>query len=69
MLQGVSKLHKLGNKTKRPEAYFAEMAQSADHMKKVREKLLEKQTSIERCEKARKPRENMARRFNKKCYR
>ena len=35
VLQGVSKLHKLGIKTKRPEDYFAEMAKSDDHMKKV----------------------------------
>ena len=35
VLQGVSKLHHLGVKTKRPEDYFAEMAKTDDHMKKV----------------------------------
>ena len=36
VLEGVSKLHKLGVKTKRPEDYFAEMAKTDDHMKKVK---------------------------------
>ena len=39
VLEGVSKLHKLGIKTKRPEDYFAEMAKTDDHMKKVKTKI------------------------------
>lgn len=64
VLTGIAKLHKLGIKTRRPEDYFAEMAKSDVHMKKVREKLLEKQQSIEHREKAQKLRE--LRKFGKK---
>ncbi|KAL3867886.1 hypothetical protein ACJMK2_040732 [Sinanodonta woodiana] len=56
-LEGLAKLHKLRIKTRRPEDYFAEMAKSDDHMKKVREKLLERQLAIERSEKAKKLRD------------
>ncbi|XP_069126555.1 probable rRNA-processing protein EBP2 [Argopecten irradians] len=64
VLQGIQQLHKLGVKTRRPEDYFAQMAKSDDHMKMVREKLLEKQVSMERSEKAKKMRE--LRKYGKK---
>lgn len=35
VLEGLPKLHKLGVQTRRPEDYFAEMAKSDMHMKKV----------------------------------
>ncbi|ESO88345.1 hypothetical protein LOTGIDRAFT_126319 [Lottia gigantea] len=57
VLEALPKLHKVGLKTKRPEDYFAEMAKSDDHMKRVREKLLEKQLGMERSEKAKKLRD------------
>lgn len=56
-MEAVPRLHKLGVKTKRPDDYFAQMAKSDDHMKKVREALLSKQTVLERRDKARKLRE------------
>lgn len=64
VLVGLTKLHKLGIKTKRPEDYFAEMAKTDVHMKKVREKLLEKQQGMEQREKAQKLRE--LRKYGKK---
>lgn len=64
VLEGIPRLHQLGVVTKRPEDYFAEMAKSDDHMKKVREKLLSKKTAIERSEKAKQLRE--MRKFGKK---
>ncbi|CAL1544258.1 unnamed protein product [Lymnaea stagnalis] len=57
VLEGLARLAKLSVPTKRPEDYFAEMAKSDDHMKKVRAKLLEKKTSLEKSEKAKKLRE------------
>jgi len=51
------RLKKLGISTKRPDDYFAEMAKSDNHMLKVREKLLSKQTAVERTEKVRAMRE------------
>lgn len=57
VLEAVPKLHKLKVKTKRPEDYFAQMAKSDEHMKRVRSKLLEKEKVIERSEKAKKLRE------------
>ena len=51
------KLNKLNIKTKRPEDYFAEMAKSDEHMKRVKEKLLSKHAELERREKVRKLRE------------
>ncbi|GAB6031629.1 putative rRNA-processing protein EBP2 [Chamberlinius hualienensis] len=57
VLEGIPKLHDLGVPTKRPIDYFAQMAKSDEHMKKVREQLLNKQTVIERKEKLRKLRE------------
>jgi len=35
VLLGIPKLHKLGIKTKRPDDFFAEMAKTDAHMKKV----------------------------------
>ena len=64
VLEGLPKLHSLGIKTKRPEDYFAEMAKSDDHMKKIREKLLAKELAMERSEKAKKLRE--LRKYGKK---
>ncbi|XP_070563591.1 probable rRNA-processing protein EBP2 [Ptychodera flava] len=67
VLQALPKLHKLKLPTKRPEDYFAEMAKTDDHMRKVRQKLLSKQLSIERSEKAKKLRE--LRKYGKKVQR
>lgn len=64
VLEGIPKLHRLGIKTRRPDDYFAQMAKTDLHMKKVREKLLEKQLSMERSEKAKKLRE--LRKYGKK---
>jgi len=64
VLEGLAKLAKLSIPTKRPEDYFAEMAKSDEHMKKVRSKLLEKKMSLERSEKAKKLRE--LRKYGKK---
>lgn len=57
VLEALPRLKALGIPTKRPEDYFAEMAKSDGHMKKVREKLISKQTSMELSEKAKKLRE------------
>lgn len=54
---GLEKLSKFGIPTKRPDDYFAEMAKSDEHMKKVRENLLSKHAEMERREKVRKLRE------------
>ncbi|XP_005110722.1 probable rRNA-processing protein EBP2 [Aplysia californica] len=64
VLEGLARLAKLSVPTKRPEDYFAEMAKSDEHMKKVRSKLLEKKMSMERSEKAKKLRE--LRKYGKK---
>ncbi|XP_063403488.1 probable rRNA-processing protein EBP2 [Mytilus trossulus] len=64
VLSAIPKLHKMGIKTKRPEDYFAQMAKTDDHMKRVRERLLHKQLSIEKSEKAKKLRE--LRKYGKK---
>ncbi|KAK3090016.1 hypothetical protein FSP39_008543 [Pinctada imbricata] len=64
VLEGIPRLQALDIQTKRPEDYFAEMAKSDDHMKRVREKLLEKQMSIDRREKVRKQRD--LRKYGKK---
>ncbi|WAR23139.1 EBP2-like protein [Mya arenaria] len=64
VLVAIPKLHKLGIKTRRPEDFFAEMGKTDAHMKKVREKLLEKQQNIENRDKARKLRE--LRKYGKK---
>ena len=51
------RLNKYGIKTRRPDDYFAQMAKSDDHMKRVRETLLSKHAEIEKREKVRKLRE------------
>jgi rRNA-processing protein EBP2 len=55
--EALEKLKKLNVPSKRPEDYFAEMAKSDDHMKRVRESLLSKHADMEKREKARKLRE------------
>ncbi|CAL9695547.1 unnamed protein product [Knipowitschia caucasica] len=64
VLQALPLLHKHGISTKRPDDYFAEMAKSDQQMQKIRKKLIEKQTIIERSEKAKQLREQ--RKFGKK---
>ncbi|KAK3784647.1 hypothetical protein RRG08_003452 [Elysia crispata] len=64
VLLGLKKLAELSVSTKRPEDYFAEMAKSDAHMKKVKSKLLEKKMSLERSEKVKKMRE--LRKYGKK---
>ncbi|KAH9495132.1 putative rRNA-processing protein EBP2 [Bulinus truncatus] len=64
VLEALAVLNKLSVPTKRPDDFFAEMAKSDEHMKKVRAKLLEKKTSLERSEKAKKLRE--MRKYGKK---
>ena len=64
MLEGLALLTKLKVPTRRPEDYFAQMAKSDVQMKRVREKLLSKQMSMERSEKAKKMRE--LRKYGKK---
>ncbi|KAI8773449.1 rRNA-processing protein EBP2 [Biomphalaria glabrata] len=64
VLEGLAILRKLSIPTRRPDDYFAEMAKSDEHMKKVRAKLLEKKISMEKSEKAKKLRE--MRKYGKK---
>jgi len=52
VLEAIPRLHKLGIATKRPDDYFAEMSKTDDHMKRVRENLVERQTALEASEKA-----------------
>ncbi|XP_038068773.1 probable rRNA-processing protein EBP2 [Patiria miniata] len=63
-LEAIPRLQKLGLPTKRPEDYFAEMAKTDEHMRKVRKRLIGKQLTIERSEKAKKLRE--LKKFGKK---
>ena len=51
------KIKNFGIATQRPEDYFAQMAKSDDHMKRVRENLLSKHAEMEKREKVRKLRE------------
>lgn len=53
VMDGITRLKKLGVLTSRPDDYFAEMAKSDTHMQKVRENLLKKQTIAQRSEKVR----------------
>lgn len=53
VMDGITRLKKLGVLTTRPDDYFAEMAKSDEHMQKVRENLLKKQTIAQRSEKVR----------------
>lgn len=57
VLEAIPRLRKLKIATKRPDDYFAEMAKSDDHMKKVRENIVRRQTAMESSEKAKKMRE------------
>ncbi|PIK53696.1 putative rRNA-processing protein EBP2 [Apostichopus japonicus] len=63
-LEALPKLNKMDVQTRRPEDYFAEMAKSDVQMKKIREKLLKRQMSLDKSEKAKKLRE--MRKFGKK---
>ncbi|KAL8573165.1 hypothetical protein ACOMHN_036150 [Nucella lapillus] len=64
VLKAIPKLHKQGVQTRRPDDYFAEMAKPDQHMKKIREKLMEKKVGLERSETAKKLRE--AKKYGKK---
>lgn len=64
VLEALPLLHKHGISTKRPDDYFAEMAKSDQQMQKIRKKLISKQMSLEKSEKAKKLREQ--RKFGKK---
>jgi rRNA-processing protein EBP2 len=55
--RSLSLLEKHGVVTRRAEDYFAQMAKSDDHMKRVRETLLSKHAEMEKREKVRKLRE------------
>ena len=56
-LEALAKLRKLGIPTKRPDDFFAQMVKDDSHMRRVREKILSKQQSVELSEKMRKLRE------------
>lgn len=64
VLEALPKLKKLHILTKRPDDYFAEMAKSDQHMQKIRQKLIIKQTAMEKSERAKKLREQ--RKYGKK---
>ncbi|XP_059840196.1 probable rRNA-processing protein EBP2 [Hypanus sabinus] len=51
-LSALPRLQRLKIATKRPSDYFAEMAKSDQQMQKIREKMLSKQTAMEKSEKA-----------------
>lgn len=53
VMDGIDRLKKLGIPTSRPDDYFAEMAKSDEHMQKVRQNLMKKQTIAQRSEKVR----------------
>lgn len=57
VMDGISRLKKLGLLTCRPDDYFAEMAKSDEHMQKVRENLMKKQMVAQRSEKVRQMRQ------------
>ncbi|XP_026473303.1 probable rRNA-processing protein EBP2 homolog [Ctenocephalides felis] len=57
VIDGISRLKKLGVYTKRPEDYFAEMAKSDEHMQKVRKHLLAKQEGQAKSERMKQLRE------------
>lgn len=64
VLEALPRLKKLKIATKRPEDYFAEMAKSDQQMQKIRQKLITKQSMLEKSEKAKKLREQ--RKYGKK---
>lgn len=53
VMDGINRLKQLGISTCRPDDYFAEMAKSDEHMQKVRQNLMKKQTIAQRSEKVR----------------
>lgn len=57
VVEGISRLHELGIKTKRPDDYFAEMAKSDEHMQKVRSNLMAKQEGQAKSERIKQIRE------------
>ncbi|KAL6257621.1 hypothetical protein P5V15_011198 [Pogonomyrmex californicus] len=57
VMDGVNRLKKLGILTTRPDDYFAEMAKSDEHMQKVRQNILKRQTIAQRSEKVRQMRQ------------
>uniref|UniRef100_T1J1X6 rRNA-processing protein EBP2 n=1 Tax=Strigamia maritima TaxID=126957 RepID=T1J1X6_STRMM len=57
VLEVIPKLNELNVKTRRPVDYYAQMAKTDDHMKKVRERLQSQELIMERRDKARKLRE------------
>lgn len=57
MLEGLNKLHDLNVPTKRPIDYYAEMAKTDQHMKKIKEVLLSKEAEMEKRDKVRKLRQ------------
>lgn len=57
VMDGINRLKKLGIVTSRPDDYFAEMAKSDEHMQKVRENLMKKQSIAQRSEKVRQMRQ------------
>ncbi|CAF1050166.1 unnamed protein product [Adineta steineri] len=57
VLEAVPRLKKEKVSTKRPEDYYAQMSKSDEHMKKVREYLVNRKSEIEKREKLRKLRE------------
>ncbi|XP_011304102.1 probable rRNA-processing protein EBP2 homolog [Fopius arisanus] len=53
VMDGITRIKKLGVPTIRPDDYFAEMVKTDEHMHKVRENLARKQLATERSEKVR----------------
>ncbi|XP_058129970.1 probable rRNA-processing protein EBP2 homolog isoform X2 [Anopheles coustani] len=56
-IEGIRRLHELGVTTKRPNDYFAEMAKSDEHMKRITKVLQDKQEGIAKSERIRQLRE------------
>jgi len=57
VLEAIPRLKKEKLSTKRPDDYYAQMAKSDEHMKKIREYLVDRKSDIEKREKLRKLRE------------
>lgn len=55
-MQSIARLKSMGVPTQRPEDYFAEMVKADEHMRRVKEKLVSKQLTLERTEKVSKMR-------------
>uniref|UniRef100_A0A182IUV1 Uncharacterized protein n=1 Tax=Anopheles atroparvus TaxID=41427 RepID=A0A182IUV1_ANOAO len=56
-IEGIRRLHELGVATKRPNDYFAEMAKSDEHMRRLTKILQDKQEGIAKSERMRQLRE------------